>query len=185
MCRGILWLCWDANLEIPLCLFISYQWIVQHLEWLITIKIVVRVFILLGNRTRPLFNRWWLNLPFWYALVRPYGSHQMLKWGNWHVGHVAIVLSFMLCLNMGLNLYIKAQKSSLDWWFCLHVDKYCWMRSTMLSYLLLLGTKRCMLCCLLVFSGPRCGNLVRRFVSHLKCSSWALASFENTYRLSR
>ena len=35
----------------------------------------------------------------------------------------------------------------------------------MLSCLLILGTKRCMLYCLLVFSSPTCENLVRGFVS--------------------
>ena len=58
---------------------------------------------------------------------------------------MAIMPSFMLYLNMGLNLYLKAQKSSLDWWCHLHVDRYCWMKSTMLSCLLILGIKRWML----------------------------------------
>ena len=35
----------------------------------------------------------------------------------------------------------------------------------MLSCLLILGTKRCMLCCLLMFGGPKCENHVREFVS--------------------
>ena len=35
----------------------------------------------------------------------------------------------------------------------------------MLSYLLTLGTKRFMLCFLLVFGGPKCDNHVREFVS--------------------
>ena len=78
------------------------------------------------------------------------------------------MLSFMLCLNMGLNLYIKAQKSILDWWCHLLVGRYCWMKSTMLSCLLILGTKRCMLCCLLVFGGHRCENPVREFVSSVR-----------------
>ena len=30
LCRGVLWLCWDVNLEIPLCLFKSCQLIAQH-----------------------------------------------------------------------------------------------------------------------------------------------------------
>ena len=133
LCKGILWLCWDANWEIPLCLFRSYQLIVQHLEWLITTQVVVRVLVhmlvhmLDKNMTKPLFHRWWLNPPFWHVFVRPHGIHQMLKWGSWHVGHVAIMLSFMLYLNMGLNSYIKAQKSSLDWWCHLHIGRYCWI----------------------------------------------------------
>ena len=69
---------------------------------------------------------------------------------------------------MGLNLYIKAQKSSLDWWCHLHISRYCWIKSTMLSCLLILGTKRCMLYCLLMFGGPRCENHVREFVSSVR-----------------
>ena len=92
----------------------------------------------------------------------------MLKKGSWQVRHMEIMLSFMLCLNMGLNLYIKAQKSSLDWWCHLHVSRYCWMRSTMLSCLLILGTKRCMLYCLLIFGGPRCKNHVKEFVNSVR-----------------
>ena len=38
----------------------------------------------------------------------------------------------------------------------------------MLSYLLILGPKRCMLYCLLVSGGPRCENHVRDFVSGVK-----------------
>ena len=33
----------------------------------------------------------------------------------------------------------------------------------MLSCLLILGTKRCMLCCLLIFGGPKYKNLVKGF----------------------
>ena len=66
------------------------------------------------------------------------------------------MLSFILCLNMDLNSYIKAQKSSLEWWFHLYIGRYCWMNSTIASCLLLLGTKRCMLCCLLM-----CGGLLK------------------------
>ena len=35
----------------------------------------------------------------------------------------------------------------------------------MLSCLFILGIKRCMLCCLLVFGGPICDNHVKRFAS--------------------
>ena len=164
---GILWLCWAANWEIPLCLCKSYRWIVQHLEWLITTQLV-RVLILVGNRNKPLFYPFWMNFTFWHVFVRPHGIHQILKWGSWHVGHVEIMLSFRLCLNMGLNLYTKAQKSSLDWWCHLHVGRYCWMRSTVLSCLLILGPKRCMLYCLLVVGGARCENLVREFVNSVR-----------------
>ena len=47
----------------------------------------------------------------------------------------------------------------------------------MLSCPLILGTKRCMLCCLLMFGGPKCENHVRgfassvRFVKHAKDST--------------
>ena len=117
------------------------------------------------NINKPLFYLWWLKLPFWHVFLRPHGIYQMLKCENWHVGHVAIMLGFMLCLNMGLSLYIK---SSPDWWCRLHVGRYCWMRSTILSCLLILGTKRCILCWLVVFSGPTCKNTVREFVSSVR-----------------
>ena len=42
------------------------------------------------------------------------------------------------------------------------------MRSTILSCLLILGSKRCMLYCLLVCGGHRCENLVRKFVSNVR-----------------
>ena len=87
------------------------------------------------------------------------------------------MLSFMLYLNMGLNLYIKAQKSSPDWWCHLHIGSFCWMKSTMLSYLIILATKRCILCCLLVFGGLRCENHVREFVSSV--------TFVNVLRTAR
>ena len=38
----------------------------------------------------------------------------------------------------------------------------------MLSYILILGIKRCMLCFLLVFGGQRCENPVREFVSNVR-----------------
>ena len=38
----------------------------------------------------------------------------------------------------------------------------------MLSCLLILGMKRCMLYCLLVFDGPKCNNHVRGFVSSVR-----------------
>ena len=38
----------------------------------------------------------------------------------------------------------------------------------MLSCLLTLGTKRCMLCCLFVFGGPRCKNYIGGFVGHVR-----------------
>ena len=75
------------------------------------------------------------------------------------------MLSFMLYQNMGLNLYTKAQKSSIEWWYCFHVGRYYWTRSTTLSFLLILGTNRCMLCWLLVFGGPKCENHVRGFAN--------------------
>ena len=53
-----------------------------------------------------------------------------------------IMLSFMFYLNIGLNLFLKAQKSSLNWWCHLLVGRYCWMRSTILSCLLTLGIKK-------------------------------------------
>ena len=58
--------------------------------------------------------------------------------------------------------------SSLDW--CCHflVGRYCWMKSTTLSCLLILDPKKCMLCCLLMCGGHRCENLVKKFVSNVR-----------------
>ena len=42
------------------------------------------------------------------------------------------------------------------------------MRSRTLSSVLILGLKRCMLCCLLMCGGHRCEFLVSKFVSHVK-----------------
>ena len=56
----------------------------------------------------------------------------MLKCGSWHAEHVEVILSFMLCLNIGLNSYVKAQKSSVDWWCHFLIGRYCWMKSIML-----------------------------------------------------
>ena len=97
--------------------------------------------------------------------------------------------SFILYLNMDLNLYIKAQKSSLDGWCHIHVGRYCWIRSTMLSYLLILVTKKCTLYCLLVFGGPRYENLARefeksvRFVNMLKIAYRHPQDYWNPYPL--
>ena len=161
---GILWVKW----EFPLCLFKSFQLIAQHLEWLITTQVVVGVLLLallyVVNMTKLFFYHWLLNLPFWHVFIRLHGIQQILKWESWHAGHMEVMLSFMLYLNMGVNLFIKAQKSSLDWWCHLLVGRYCWMRSTILSCLLTLDSKRFMLFCLLVCSGHRCENLVRKFV---------------------
>ena len=42
------------------------------------------------------------------------------------------------------------------------------MKSTILSCLLTLGSKSCVLCCLLVCSGHRCENLVRKSISSVR-----------------
>ena len=42
------------------------------------------------------------------------------------------------------------------------------MKSTTLSCLLILGLKKCMLCCMLVCGGHRCEFLVSKFVSSVK-----------------
>ena len=102
---------------------------------------------------------------------------------------MAIMLSFMLCLNKGLNSYIKAQKSSLNWCCHLHIGRYCWINSTMLSCPLILGTKRWILCCLLMFGGPRCMNHVRvfgscfRFVNMLRTALRHPQDYWNPYPL--
>ena len=61
---------------------------------------------------------------------------------------MGIMLSYMLCPNTDLSWSLKVQKSSLDWWCNLLVGRCCWMRSTTLNCLLILGLRRCMLCCL-------------------------------------
>ena len=38
----------------------------------------------------------------------------------------------------------------------------------MLSCVLILGTKRCMICYLLVFGGPKCENLVKGFANSVR-----------------
>ena len=78
------------------------------------------------------------------------------------------MLSSMLYPNKSLSFFIKAQKSSPNWWCHLFVGRSCWMRSTTLSCLLILGLKRCLLCCLLVCGGHRCEFLVSKFVSNFK-----------------
>ena len=50
---------------------------------------------------------------------------------------------------MDLSLYIKDQKSTLDWGCHLLIGRYCWIRSARLSCLLILGTKDA---CFFVFS---------------------------------
>ena len=42
------------------------------------------------------------------------------------------------------------------------------MKSTTLSYLLILAPKRCIPCCLLVCGGYRCENLLIKFVSNVR-----------------
>ena len=78
------------------------------------------------------------------------------------------MLSFMLYQKKDLNLYTKAQKNSPDLWFCLHIVKYCLMKSTKLSCLLILGTKRYMVYYLLVFGGLKCENYGRGFVGRVR-----------------
>ena len=97
--------------------------------------------------------------------MRPSGIFQTLKWGIWLAKVVGIMLSFILCPNTGLNWSLKAQKSSLYWWCHLFVDRCCWMRSTTLSCLLILGPKRCMLCCLPMYGGYTWGFLDSKFIS--------------------
>ena len=169
LCWGILWLFWDANWEILVCLCQLCQLIVQHLEWLITTQDVVRLLILilflLGIMSNSLFHRWLWNHLSWHVFIRPHGMLQTLKWGSWFEGNVEIMLSFMLCSNTNLSWSLKAQKSSVDWWCCFLVGRCCWMKSTILSCLLILGLRRCMLCCLPVYGGHTCEFLVSKFVS--------------------
>ena len=171
LCKGILCLYWSANWEILLCLFQPYQLIVQHLEWLITtqdiVMVLILVFLQLENMSKSLFHRWLLNPHSWHVFIRPRGILQTLKWGSWLEEHVGVMLSSMLCPNTGLIWFTKALKHSLDWWCRLLVGRCYWMRSTTLSCLLILGLKRCMICCLLVCSGHRWEFLVSEFVSNV------------------
>ena len=159
LCRGTLWLYWNTSWEILVCLFQLYQLIVQHLEWLITtqdvVKVLILVLLLLGNMSKPLSHRWLLSPFFWHVFIKPCGILQTLKWGSWLIKHMKVMLSFMLYPNTGLIWFIKAQKSSLDWWCHLFIGRCYWMRSTTLSFPLILGLKRYMLCCLLVCVGHR------------------------------
>ena len=170
--KGILWLYWNASWEILVCLYQLNQLIVQHLEWLITtqdiVMLLILVLLLLGNIFKPLFYCWLLNPPFWHVFIRPRGILQMLKWENLLIEHVGVMLSFILYPNTGLIWFIKAQKSSLDWWCRLLISRYCWMKSTTLSCLLILGLKRCILFCLLVYGGYRWEFVVSNFVSNVK-----------------
>ena len=100
----------------------------------------------------------------------------MLKWGSWLGEDVEIMLSFMLCPNTDLSWSLKAQKSSLDWWCCPIVGRCCWMGSTTLSCLLILGLRRCMLCFLPMYGGHTWEVLVSKFVS--------LVRFVNTLRIA-
>ena len=129
---------------------------------------MILVLLLLGIMFKPLFHRWLWNHLSWHVFIRPRGILQTLKWGSWLGEHVGIMLSFILCPNTGLNWSLRAQKSSLDWWCHLLVGRCCWMRSTTLSCLLILGLKRCMLCCLLVCGGHRWEFPVSKFVSHVR-----------------
>ena len=124
--------------------------------------------LLVENMTKPLFHRCLLNPPSWHVCIRPRRIHQMLKWGNWLVGLVGLMLSSMLYQNIGLNWYIKAQNCSLDWCYHLLISRYCWMKPTTLSCLLIFGPKRCILCYLLVCGGHRWENPVREFVSTVR-----------------
>ena len=81
---------------------------------------------------------------------------------------MGLMLSFMLYPNTDLSCSVKIQKSSLDWWFRLLIGRCCWMRSTTLSYLLILALKRCILCFLLVSGGQRCAFPVREFFSSVR-----------------
>ena len=104
------------------------------------------------------------------------GPFQMLKWRKWLGEHVGIMLSFMLYPNTDLSWSLRVQKSSLEWWYRLFIGRCCWMRSTTLSCMLILGLKRCMLCCLPVYGGHTLEFLVSKFVS--------LVRFVNVLRIA-
>ena len=85
------------------------------------------------------------------------------------------MLSFMLYPKTELSWSLKIQKSSLDWWCHLLVSRCCWIRSTTLSCLLILGLKRCMLCCLPVYDGHSW--------DFLAIKSFSLVKFVNVLRI--
>ena len=163
---------WNTNWEILICLFQLFQLIVQYLEWLITTQDIVRMLILLllllGIMPRLLFHHCLLNPHSWHVFLRPHGILKRLKCASWLRELVEIMLSFTLYPNTGFNWFLKPQKSSLDWWCCLLIGRCCWIRSTTLSCLLILGLKRCMLYCLLVCGGPTWEFPVSKFVSPVR-----------------
>ena len=55
------------------------------------------------------------------------------------------------------------------------------MKSTMLSYLLTLGTKRCILYCLFVFGGYKCENYVREFVSNVRFVNFRYTNLKDLF----
>ena len=124
--------------------------------------------MLLENLSQPLFHCWLWHHLSWHVFIRPRGILQTLKWGSWLEEHLRIMLSFTLYPNMGLNWCLRVQKSSLDWWRHFLFGRCCWMKSTTPSCLLILGLKRCMICCLLVCGGHRWEFPISKFVSHVK-----------------
>ena len=102
------------------------------------------------------------------CFLTPCGIFQVLEYASWLGELVGIMLSLTLCPNTSLSWSLKAQKSSLDWWCRLLVGRYFWMRSTTLSCLLILGLKRCMVCCLLMCDWPTWEFLVSKFVSPVR-----------------
>ena len=126
---------------------------------------MILLLFLLRIMASPLFHRWLWNHLSWHVFNRPRGILQTLKWGSWLREHVGIMLSFILCPIMVLSWSLRVQKSRLDWWCHLLVGRYCWMSSTTLSCLLILGLRRCMLCCLPMYGGHTCESLVSRFFS--------------------
>ena len=121
--------------------------------------------LLSGIIFKPLLHCWLWNHLSWHVFIRPRRILQMLKWGSWLKEHVEIMLSFILCPTTHLNWSLRVQKIILDWWCCLLVSRCCWIKPTTLSCLLIMGPKRCMLCCLLVCGGHRWEFLASKFVS--------------------
>ena len=126
------------------------------------------MFMLLGIMPRLLFHSFLLNPHSCHVFSRPHGILQMPKCASWLREFMGIMLSFTFCPNTVLSWSLKAQKSNLDWWCHLLVGRCCWMRSTTLSCLLILGLKRCMLCCLLVCGSPTWEFPISKFVSPVR-----------------
>ena len=64
-----------------------------------------------GNKTKPLSHRWWSESSFLAHVCEVYMEFiRSRNEGNWHVEHVAIMISFMLYLKYRFELICKGPK---------------------------------------------------------------------------